>query len=165
MKEKTIIRLLWIAFGIKVFSFLLVAIITFAQGMIKSIVYPNWEEVVQGFCFPADRWIMEITGCLFMLLACCMISNSLKKRNREIVTEILGAILFCGVSGWVSNVLSVAHNYIVNILQGAKGVAASGFLNSCFVLVHPVSVIGSAVFLVAVGMSIAYKKGEGLGEA
>lgn len=155
MKKKVIIGLLWAAFCLKAVYFVLVIGATLLQDLYRGLSYYGIEKL--PFYIPIDSLIYSFLAMLLMLLSCLMITNSLNKEQKGIAMEIVGAVLFSGVFSLFAQILGVISvRMIAN--QGAWMMASRSIVSGFLVFLNPISVVGTSLFILAAGMSIAYKK-------
>lgn len=94
-----------------------------------------------------------------MLVLALVLNKELKQeKSCSIGTEIAGVVLFCGISvvaGFVGNVLVTRG---ISTFAGVTALANYATIKSYLSILEIFSRVSSALFILACGMSIAYKK-------
>lgn len=155
MKKKAIMGLLWAAFCLKAAYFVLVIGATLLRDLYSDLFYYGREKL--PFYIPIDSLICSFLAMLLMLLSCLVITNSLSKEQNGIVMEIVGVVLFSGVFSFLVQILGAISSRIA-ANQGSIVLVARGVVGNFLSFLNPISVVGTSLFILAAGMSIAYKK-------
>ena len=156
MKKETIIKVLYWALGIKIVYLGVIFFAILSQKSFKEF-FALPESVKNIFIVPIDIVSSAVGAVILMLILVIIINNELKTAKTSMVIEVIGMILFSGIyviigylgRGLMScSVNSEGMDAVVNYSTLVLGL-------NCFEILSRVS---SAVFILACGMSIAYKK-------
>lgn len=144
--------LLWWSMGLDGAFFLIMMLIILFQNPIKAIY--GTPEVL--FVWPVS-YILSAGALLaaHLALTLCLVQQA-KTRRREIVWEILGALLFSGVLEWAGIYL----NWVTSILLARRGkdiLSNYSSLTNIIGAFGPVHTLGISLFIAGCGLLIARK--------
>ena len=156
MKKETITKLLNLVLGAKIVYFVLVIMLTIFQEGVKTI-FNGSNDNMETFVLPIDTIVNSTMELIITVVFVLAIKNTLKLGKNVIYFEVIGSI-FLGGALWI--ISCVLHIFVTQVISktGANILINYISLYNCLAYLDLISRIFSVLFVLACGMSIAYKK-------